>query len=49
MPSPSRCPRQLLWRAILVFSSGQAVLLTALAFTESLPGLYIAAALFGLG
>ena len=36
-------------RAILVFSSGQAVLLTALAFTESLPGLYIAAALFGLG
>jgi MFS family permease len=36
-------------RAILVFSSGQAVLLTALAFTESLPGLYMAAALFGLG
>jgi len=36
-------------RAIFVFSSGQALLLTALAFVESLPGLYIAAALFGLG
>lgn len=36
-------------RAIFVFSSGQALLLTALAFVESLPGLYVAAALFGLG
>jgi MFS family permease len=36
-------------RAIFVFSSGQALLLAALAFVESLPGLYIAAALFGLG
>ncbi len=36
-------------RAILVFSSTQALLLTALAFVESLPGLYITAALFGLG
>lgn len=36
-------------RAIFVFSSGQALLLTALAFVESLPGLYIAAAMFGFG
>jgi MFS family permease len=36
-------------RAIFVFSSGQALLLAALAFVESLPGLYVAAALFGLG
>lgn len=36
-------------RAIFVFSTGQAVLLCALAFVESLPGLYIAAAMFGLG
>ncbi len=36
-------------RAIFVFSTGQAVLLGALAFVESLPGLYIAAAMFGLG
>ena len=36
-------------RAIFIFSSGQALLLAALAFVESLPGLYIAAALFGLG
>ena len=36
-------------RAIFVFSSGQALLLATLAFVESLPGLYVAAALFGLG
>jgi len=36
-------------RAIFVFSTGQALLLGALAFVESLPGLYVAAALFGLG
>jgi MFS family permease len=36
-------------RAIFVFSTGQALLLATLAFVESLPGLYVAAALFGLG
>ena len=36
-------------RAIFVFSSGQALLLATLAYVESLPGLYVAAALFGLG
>ena len=36
-------------RALFVFSSVQALLLAALAFVESLPGLYVAAALFGLG
>jgi MFS family permease len=36
-------------RAIFVFSSGQALLLATLAFVESLPGLYVAAAMFGLG
>lgn len=36
-------------RAIFVFSTGQALLLAVLAFVESLPGLYVAAALFGLG
>ncbi|MBO21954.1 MAG: MFS transporter [Rhodospirillaceae bacterium] len=36
-------------RAILVFSSTQAALLLALAFVNSLPTVYLAAALFGLG
>jgi MFS family permease len=36
-------------RAIFVFSSVQALLLATLAFVGSLPGLYVAAALFGLG
>ncbi|MBO6782573.1 MAG: MFS transporter [Alphaproteobacteria bacterium] len=36
-------------RAIFVFSSGQAMLLTALAFVDTLPAIYLAAALFGLG
>ena len=36
-------------RAIVAFSSGQATLLFALAFVDTLPTLYIAAALFGLG
>jgi MFS family permease len=36
-------------RAIFVFSSGQAALLATLAFVESLPALYVAGALFGLG
>jgi len=36
-------------RAIFVFSSGQALLLAALAFVGGLPALYVAAALFGLG
>ena len=36
-------------RALFTFSTGQAILLAALAFVDSLPGVYIAAALFGLG
>ena len=36
-------------RAIVAFSSGQATLLFVLAFVDTLPTLYIAAALFGLG
>jgi MFS family permease len=36
-------------RAILVFSTGQASLLAALAFVDSLPTIYLAGALFGLG
>ena len=36
-------------RALFTFSSIQALLLTALIFVDSLPGLYVAAALFGFG
>ena len=36
-------------RSLFVFSAGQATLLTALVFIDSLSGIYIAAALFGLG
>ncbi len=36
-------------RALFTFSTGQAILLATLAFVDSLPGVYIAAALFGLG
>jgi MFS family permease len=36
-------------RAIFVFSTGQATLLAAFAFVDTLPTLYLAAALFGLG
>jgi MFS family permease len=36
-------------RAIFVFSTGQASLLAVLAFVDSLPAVYLAAALFGLG
>ena len=36
-------------KSLFIFSAGQATLLTALVFIDSLLGLYIAAALFGLG
>lgn len=36
-------------RAILVFSTGQATLLGVLAFVDTLPTIYVASALFGLG
>jgi MFS family permease len=36
-------------RAIFIFSSAQAFFLFSLAFVESLPSIYIAAALFGIG
>ena len=36
-------------RAIFVFSSAQALFLASFAFVESLPSVYIAAALFGMG
>jgi len=36
-------------RSLFIFSACQATLLTALVFIDSLSGLYIAAALFGLG
>ena len=36
-------------RALFTFSTIQALMLAALAFVSSLPGLYVAAALFGLG
>ncbi len=35
--------------ALIIFSSGQATLLATLAFVDSLMGVYIASALFGLG
>ena len=36
-------------KALFIFSSGQATLLAGLALIESLPAVYVAAALFGLG